>query len=91
MLTINSNLNIPAHVLFTEVDQTAVLLNTQTNKYFSLDEVGARFWELLKDKVLLPDIFETLLNEYEVTSTKLEQDILTLVKHLNDNGLVEIT
>ena len=91
MLTLNSNLSIPAHVLFTEVDGTAVLLNTQTNQYFSLDEVGARFWELLKDKILLPEIYETLLSEYEVTPTKLEQDILELVKRLNENGLVEIT
>ena len=31
MLTLDSTLHIPAHVLFATVDRNAVLLNTRTN------------------------------------------------------------
>jgi len=90
MLTLETKFQIPEHVLFTDVDQTAVLLNTQTNKYFSLDEVGARFWTLLTENNPVNTIHKIILAEYDVPSTKLEQDLLELLADLMENNLVEI-
>lgn len=47
MLTLKDALAIPTHVTFSVVGEDAFLLNTKTNKYYSLEEVGARFWKLL--------------------------------------------
>jgi len=90
MLTLAATLRIPAHVLFTTVEQEAVLLNTVTNKYYSLNEVGARVWNLLAGGKTLKEVHPALLEEFEVDSPRLEQDILELVEHLRENGLVEI-
>ena len=90
MLTLETKLQIPASVMFTTVDQTAVLLNTQTNNYFALDEVGARFWELMTENNLLKEAYKILLEEYEVAPTQLEQDLLELLADLIENDLVEI-
>lgn len=91
MLTIDSVLQIPAHVLFTTIENDAVLLNTETNKYYALNEVGARFWKLLTEGKILREAHRLLLEEYEVESADLEQDLLELVEDLRENGLVEIT
>ena len=90
MLTLDLTLRIPAHVIFTTVDKTAVLLNTQNNQYYALDDVGAHFWDLLKENDSLRWIYETLLREYEVAPVILEQDILELVDRLMENKLVEL-
>ena len=89
MLTLDTTLHIPAHILSTTVDQDAVLLNTQTNKYYALDEVGARFWALLTENNLLRDAYKILLDEYEVSPSELEQDLLELLTDLLENNLVE--
>ena len=91
MLTLDTDLKIPEHVMFTTVDETAVLLNTRTNQYFSMDDVGARFWDLLKTGQSLREIHQTLLTEYEVASVTLEHDLLELLGHLKESGLVEVT
>ena len=91
MLTLDATLNVPTHVLFTTVDQDAVLLNTLTNKYYTLNEVGARFWNLLSGGKTLREAHQALLEEFEVESPQLEQDLLELVGDLRENGLVEIT
>ena len=91
MLTLDATLNVPTHVLFTTVDQDAVLLNTLTNKYYTLNEVGARFWNLLTGGKTLREAHQALLEEFEVESPQLEQDLLELVGDLRENGLVEIT
>jgi len=90
MLTLDSVLRIPAHVMFAVVEGDAVLLDTQTNKYYALDEAGARFWGLLDEGKSLREGCQVLLDEYEVETEQLEQDILELLDRLVSNGLVEV-
>jgi hypothetical protein len=89
MLTLSARLSIPDHVLFTTLDEGAVVLNTRTNQYFSLDEVGARFWNLLAGGETLRGAYESILDEYEVGGAQLERDLLSLVERLAEQGLVE--
>lgn len=90
MLTLDAALHIPTHILFTTVEQDAVLLNTLTNKYYSLNEVGARFWTLLAEGKTLKEAHVALLEEFAVEAYPLEQDLLELVGRLRENGLVEV-
>jgi hypothetical protein len=90
MLTLDTALHIPANVSFSVVGEDAFLLNTQTNKYYGLEKVGARLWELLNEGKSLKDAHQIILSEYEVDPAQLEQDILELLEGLREHGLVEI-
>ena len=90
MLTLDTTVKIPESVLSTLLEQDAVLLDIRSNQYFALDEVGRRLWGLLSEGKHLRDIYQTLLDEYEVDAKQLEQDILELLNNLMENGLVEI-
>ncbi|HET7145384.1 MAG TPA: PqqD family protein [Anaerolineales bacterium] len=89
MLTLSTALSIPAHVSFSVVGDDAFLLNTQTNKYFGLEKVGTRLWELLNEGRSLKTAHQIILSEYEVDPVQLEKDILELINHLLENSLVE--
>jgi len=90
MITLRSNLRIPSYVVFAFVEGDAVLLNTRTNKYFALTEVGAHFWTYFKEGKNLYESYQALLDEYEVEPSQLQQDILELVNQLMENSLVEL-
>ena len=90
MLTLDTPLSLPAHVSFSVVGQDAFLLNTRTSKYYLLQEVGARLWNLLSQGQALRAAYQTLLDEYEVAPEELERDLLELLADLMDNGLVEL-
>jgi hypothetical protein len=90
MLTLNSSLRIPDYVSFSVVGEDAFLLNTRTNKYYGLEKVGVRLWELMVEGRQLKDALQLLLSEYEVGQVQLQQDILELVNDLAENGLIEI-
>ena len=64
MLSLNAVIHIPAHIISTTVDQDAVLLNTKQNKYYALDEVGARFWHLLSEEKTLNDNYMIIQFSY---------------------------
>ncbi len=89
MLTLETSVRIPDWVLFAVVDEEAVLLNTRTNQYYALDDVGARFWSLINERKQLREAYQTILGEYEVDSARLERDILELANDLVVHGLVE--
>ena len=90
MLSLDAKLRIPENVLFTTVEQDAILLNTRTNQYYVLEEVGMRSWELLNQAGSVRGVYQALLDEYEVSPAELERDLLELLEHLMENGLVEV-
>jgi hypothetical protein len=90
MLTLDAKLHIPVNVSFSVVGADAFLLNAQTNKYYGLEQVGARLWQILAAGKTLKEAHLILLNEYEVDANQLAQDLLELLEDLQKNGLVEI-
>jgi hypothetical protein len=90
MLTLDSVVHISPGVSYGFVENEAVLLNKQTNQYYVLEQVGRRFWELLREGKSLRESHQRLLQEYEVEVDQLEQDLLELLEDLREHGLVEI-
>ena len=79
----------PRHVTFQELDGEAVLLNLQNEMYYGLDEVGTRMWMLLTTSDSVQAAMEAMLEEFDVTPEKLEQDMTKMINDLQTNGLVE--
>jgi hypothetical protein len=82
-----NRLKLSNDALFQEIGGEAVILDLASSTYFGLNEVGARFWQLL---VLDSDVKlaqETLLEEYDVSADELARDIGTLMNQLVDSGL----
>jgi hypothetical protein len=90
MLTIETILKIPEFVSFTYVQDDAVLLNTRTNQYYRLDDVGARFWSHVENGKTIKEACCEILEEYAVEQDRLEQDILELIEEMSKHGLVEV-
>ena len=87
---IKRHVKIHPDVLFQAVNGETVLLNLKNERYFGLDEVGTRIWQLLNDDGDLQKVFEIMLDEYDVDAFQLEQDIGKLVGELVEAGLIEI-
>lgn len=76
--------------MFSLVEDDAFLLNTRTNQYFLLEEVGARLWYLFKKGLSLREAYERIGTEYDVAPAQLEKDLLELLAEMKENGLVEV-
>jgi hypothetical protein len=77
-------------VVFTRLDATeAVLLHLETQRYYSLNETGARLWELLHDGLTPHAIAAALQEEYTVEAAPALDAVLALVEDLHQEGLVQ--
>lgn len=90
MITLDTRISIPETVYTQEVGEETILLDTQGGRYFSLDPVGTRMWQLLRQHGTLRPVYETILDEYDVTPDRLETDLLGLVEKMIDKGLAKI-
>ncbi len=79
-----------SEVLHQTVAGESVLLDLRSQKYFGLNEVGTRVWELLLQSVQLPAARDRLLDEFEVSAEELDRDLNDLIERLLAAGLVEL-
>lgn len=80
----------PEDVLVRELEEQSVLLNLETEQYFSLDEVGTRMWALLTDRGSIQAAYDALLAEYDVTPDLLRSDLIALIERLQEKGLLTL-
>ena len=70
-------------------DGRTILLDLGNDKYFTLDEIGTRFWELAASGQDVAGMVEVLAAEYAAPPEQLQADVRTFVGDLAKRGLVE--
>jgi hypothetical protein len=89
-INLNQTIALSPDVISQEVSGETVLLDLESENYFGLDEVGTRIWQLIKETNDLSVIFDTLLEEYEVTEERLQQDLTVLLTEIEGLGLITL-
>jgi hypothetical protein len=80
---------VPApHVLHQEIEGETVLFNCERGRYFVLDAIGTRVWQLLTEEREMRSVKARMLAEFEVDEATLSADLLDLLKRLLAAGLV---
>jgi hypothetical protein len=90
MLTRNSKVRIAPGVVFNEVQGETVLLNTVSGRYYGLDTIASRMWQLLQQEEDVGRVHARLLEEFDAGVERLWQDLEHLVEELAGNGLLAI-
>lgn len=58
-----------------ELDDNQVMMHLDKGKYFGLDPVAKRIWQLIEDPKSIQEITEVLLDEFEVTPEQCLEDV----------------
>jgi hypothetical protein len=80
--------HIAPDVLFQEVAGEAVLLNLSSERYFGLDAVGTRIWQLIEQEVPVDDIAARIGEEFDAPLETIASDLHELLGQLADAGLI---
>lgn len=81
---------VPDHVVSRLVDGLAVLLDVDSGRSFSLDDVGTRSWQVLTEAPSAQAALEQLEGEYTAPPGALERDLIALIGSLSSNNLVQL-
>src|SRR6202021_1712801 len=84
----NSAMKVAKGVRETINQDGAVLLDIEQGLCFSLNPIGTRIWEMVKDGHSLAEITNTLEKEFRLPRTQLHVDVSDFLKQLEKMRLV---
>jgi hypothetical protein len=90
MADLATRITVPESVLFRDLDGEAVLLETGSGRYFGLNEVGTRMWNLIQLHGETAAVCRALLAEYDVPADRLRDDFERFVETLAARGLLRV-
>jgi hypothetical protein len=88
-VTFDQRLRVPAHVVVSDLDGEAVILNTRSHASFSLNPVGARMLAVVTVAESVQVAYNTLLHEFDVDPGQLRVDFHEILSNLVKNGLLD--
>ena len=77
-------------VIIQRAGDSTLLLHLETGRYFDLNEVGSRIWELADGTRTLSEIVATIRDEYEAPTDQVAGDVSALITEMIRVRLVHI-
>ena len=71
------------------LEEDLVMLDIEQGKYFSLNPVAARIWELLENPSTNQDLCVVLENEFDVSSEQCAKEVKVLLAELLEMKLIK--
>jgi coenzyme PQQ synthesis protein D (PqqD) len=87
-ISFSDRVRVPDDVLISNLQQEAVILNLDSERYYGLDDVGTRFLTVLNTSESIEAAYEALCDEYDVDAQSLRQDLFELVEDLVKQGIL---
>ena len=89
-ITLSSRVQVAPEVVSCDLAGEAAILDMKDGVYYGLDPVGASIWNQLQKPVVLEEVRDQIISEYDVEAEECQEDLLELMEQLVDNGLVEL-
>ena len=90
MITKESVVTAVPDQVSTDLGGEVAILHLTSGIYFSLNEIGARIWQMLQEPRPVNDILQTLLDEYDITAEECDRHLLTFLAELEAEKLVQV-
>lgn len=73
----------------TRLDDEVLILSLRSGGYYSLQNVGARIWELIEVPRAISELRDEIVAQYGAPSDVVAADVLELCQHLVELGLAD--
>ena len=77
-------------VMVASINNEVVMMNTQTGKYFGLNETASQIWQLLSEKKTVTQLIDDLHERYDLTRESDKESINELVNQLLEHDLIHV-
>lgn len=73
-----------------DMDGEKVMLHIENGKYYALDSISSRIWELIEQPQSIACLVEALIKEYAVTRQQCQDDIIAFLQELYSQELIRL-
>ena len=77
-------------IIFTELDETVVMMDVKEGCYYELDPIGTKIWALVESGPRVAEVCEALAAEYEVAPDACGDEVRAFLEELSRREVVRI-
>jgi Coenzyme PQQ synthesis protein D (PqqD) len=77
----------PAHLVWSELDDEIIVLDTSSGDFYSLNKTATEVWKALEAKTPVEQIAAGLASRYGIDPAQAMADVLELTREFQDLGL----
>ena len=88
MININNVVSRRNDIDTTDLNGEIVMMDLEKGRYFSLNGVGSRIWEIIEEPIGINKIVDSLLEEYDVSRNECEENVLEFLGKLDDANII---
>jgi len=77
-------------IVDSNIDGETVMMSIENGKYYGLDDIGSRIWELIEKPVKVSDLIDALLEQFDVDRKTCERDVLKFLNELNEDKILGV-
>lgn len=91
-MNININSIVMRHedINVTNLDGEKVMMDLEKGKYFALNEVGSRIWDIIDRPVSVKEITGILLKEYDIDEKSCQDEVINFIGRMNDAEIIKV-
>lgn len=71
-----------------DLDGEKVIMNLEKGKYFSLNEIGSKIWEMISAEISVNKIITSLVDAYNVDKIECEECVIEYLRNLENIELI---
>ena len=86
----NSIITVSPNVLYKRLGEEVILINLETDRIFSLNQTGAKTWELIESTHSFDEVKKGLAEVYDVTPDALELELVQIIDSFTAEGFITI-
>lgn len=76
--------------LVSDMDREKVMLSVHNGKYYNLGQTGGKIWDLIETPILVNQLVTNLMSEYDVKQIECEEQVISFLELLLEEGLIQI-
>lgn len=77
-------------VIQSKIGDEVVMLDVESGYYFGLNSVASVIWDLMKEKINLNSMVESLMQQYDIDKETCEADTLELLEKMIEKKIIRI-
>lgn len=89
-LNLDTIIQLDSSLLYSKIGDEIVLLTVESGKYFKVDAVGSRIWEIIKEPTKIESLCNALTEEYDIALEECFKDITPFLEKLQEDNLILI-
>ncbi|MBN1271428.1 MAG: lasso peptide biosynthesis PqqD family chaperone [Candidatus Aminicenantes bacterium] len=77
-------------IVASDIDKDTVMMSIKNGKYYGLNDIGSRIWELLENPISVLNLCRILTKEFEVKENQCHIDVIEFLNILRDEKLISL-